>query len=57
MARKNNRRNYRRAAFYEINLFDYETREKLAAGQLPPEEILKKEMVIKPSPENEWTEI
>ncbi len=27
MARKNNKRNRRRAAFYGINLFDYEARE------------------------------
>ena len=58
MARKNNKRNRRRAAFYEINPFDYEAREKLAAGQLPPpEETSKKEeVVVKPSPVNEWTE-
>ncbi len=57
MARKNNKRNRRKAAFYGINRFDYEAREKLAAGQLPPEETPKKEEdVVKPSPENEWTE-
>ncbi len=58
MARKN-RRNRRRAAFYGINPFDYEAREKLAAGQAPPlvEETSKKEEVVKPSPANEWTEV
>ncbi len=58
MARKNNKKNRRRAAFYEINPFDYEAREKLAAGQPPPpEEMLKKEEdEVKPSPGNKWTE-
>ena len=58
MARKNNKRNRRRAAFYGINPFDYEAREKLAAGQVPPvEEMPKKEEdVVKLSPGNEWTE-
>ncbi len=42
MTRKNNKRNRRRAAFYGINLFDYETREKLVAGQLLLEETSKK---------------
>ncbi len=53
MARKNNKRNRRRAAFYGINPFDYEAREKLAAGQPPVEEMPKKEEVVKPSPVNE----
>ena len=59
MARKNNKRNRRRAAFYGINPFDYEAREKLAAGQppLPVEETPKKEEVVKSSPVNEWTEV
>ena len=59
MARKNNKRNRRRAAFYGINPFDYEVREKLAAGQPPlPEEMSKREeeVIVKPSPVNEWTE-
>ena len=55
MARKNNKRNRRRAAFYGVNKFDYKTREKLAVGQLPPQETLEK-TVTKPSPRNEWTE-
>ena len=55
MARKNNKRNRRRAAFYGINPFDYEAREKLAAGQPPPVEgtSKKEEDVVKPSPANE----
>ncbi len=32
MARKNNRRNRRRAAYYHINQFNYEIREKLVEG-------------------------
>ena len=57
MARKNNKRNRRRAAFYGINPFDYEAREKLAAGQSLVEETPKKEEdVVKPNPGNEWTE-
>ena len=32
MARKNNKKNRRRAAFYRINKFDYEVREKLVEG-------------------------
>ena len=53
MARKNNKRNRRRAAFYRINKFDYKVRENLAKGQLPPKETLTdvyKE--VKSSPEN-----
>ena len=59
MTRKNNKRNRRRAAFYGINPFDYEAREKLAVGQTPSpvEETPKKEEVVKPSPVNEWTEV
>jgi len=34
MAHKNNKRNRRRMAYYYINKFDYEIREKLAEGQL-----------------------
>ena len=57
MAKKNNKRNRRRAAFYGINPFDYEAREKLAVGQPPVEETPKKEEdVVKSSPGNEWTE-
>ncbi len=56
MTCKNNKRNRRRAAFYGINPFDYKTREKLIAGQLSPKEILKEETIVKPNPENEWTE-
>ena len=57
MARKNNKKNRRRAAFYGINKFDYETREKLAKGQLPPVEApTEKDKEVEPSLENEWTE-
>jgi len=38
MACKNNKRNRRRVAFYGINKFDYEVREKLKKGQLSPKE-------------------
>ncbi len=58
MARKNNKRNHRRAAFYGINPFDYEAREKSTAGQPPVEEMPKKEeVVVKPSPGDKWTEV
>ena len=58
MACKNNKKNRRRAAFYEINLFDYKAREKLVAGQPSPEEMPKEEEdVVKPSSGNEWTEV
>ncbi len=57
MARKNNKKNRRRAAFYGINPFNYETREKLAAGQPSSEETSKKEeVIVKPRPGNEWAE-
>ncbi len=39
MTCKNNYRNCRRIAYYYINQFDYEAREKLAEGQLPPKEM------------------
>ena len=56
MAQKNNKRNKRRAAFYRINSFDYKAREKLVARQLPPKEILKEEVIVKPNLGNKWTE-
>ncbi len=57
MARKNNKRNRRRAAFYGINKFDYETRENLAKGHPPTEENpTEKNKKVKSSPGNEWTE-
>ena len=57
MACKNNKKNRRRAAFYEINKFDYEARENLVKGQLPPKEtILEKDKKAELSPENAWTE-
>ncbi len=57
MACKNNKKNRRRAAFYGINKFDYEARENLAKGHLPPVEAPKeKDKEIEPSLGNEWTE-
>ncbi len=57
MARKNNKRNRRRAAFYGINKFDYEARKNLAKGYLPPVETLtEKDKDAKSSSGNEWTE-
>ncbi len=54
MARKNNKRNRRRAAFYGINKFDYETRENLAKGYPSTEETPKeKEKEIESSLGNE----
>ncbi len=45
MACKNNCRNCRRAAYYYINKFDYEAREKLADGQLPSKKMYSSEKV------------
>ena len=57
MARKNNKRNRRRAAFYRINKFDYEARENLAKGHpLSEETLTEKDKEVKSSPGNEWTE-
>ena len=53
MARKNNRRNHRRAAYYYINQFDYKAREKLAEGKPSPKEIPQEEKV-EHSPGNAW---
>jgi len=55
MARKKNLRNRRRAAFYDVNLFDYDARKRLAEGQPSPQEI-PKEIIVKPNSRNEWTE-
>ncbi len=58
MACKNNKKNRRRVAFYGINKFDYETREKLMKGCPPPEETpIEKDKEVKSSPENEWAEV
>ena len=57
---KNNKKNKRRAAFYEISKFDYKTRENLAKEQPPPKETLTeedKERVVKHSSGNAWTEV
>ncbi len=57
MARKNNKRNRRRAAFYGINKFDYETRENLTKGHLLLEENpTEKDKKVESSPGNEETE-
>ncbi len=57
MARKNNKKNRRRVAFYEINKFDYEVRENLAKGYPSPIEIpTEKDKEVESSPGNEWTE-
>ena len=57
MARKNNKKNRRRAAFYGINKFDYEAKENLAKGHLPPVKTpTEKKKEVEPSPGNEWTE-
>ncbi len=58
MARKNNHRNCRRAAYYYINKFDYEAREKLAEGQLSPKEMYsdKKAKVVELRPDYTWNE-
>ena len=58
MARKNNKKNRRRAAFYGISKFDYETRENLTKGQPSPKETpTDKDKEVESSPENAWTEI
>ncbi len=58
MTRKNNKRNRRRAAYYHINKFDYEAREKLAEGQLPPKETYSNEKakVVELRPDYTWNE-
>ncbi len=57
MARKNNKKNRKRAAFYGISKFNYEVREKLTEGQPSSKETPIEEKAVKPSPENEWTEV
>ncbi len=56
MVCKNNKRNRKRAAFYRISKFDYETREKLVEEQPPPKETLT-EKIVEYSLENEWIEV
>ncbi len=56
MARKNNKRNRRKAAFYGINKFDYEARENLTKEHTPLAETpIEKEKEVEPSPGNKWT--
>ncbi len=58
MARKNNKRNRRRAAFYGINKFNYEARENLVKGHPPLVEApTEKEKEVESSPGNKWTEV
>ncbi len=58
MARKNNKRNRRRAAYYHINKFDYEAREKLAEGQPLSKETYSDEKVkvVELRPDYTWNE-
>ena len=58
MARKNNKKNHRRATYYHINKFDYEAREKLAEGQLLPKETYsdEKAKVVELRPDYIWNE-
>ena len=57
MACKNNKKNRRRAAFYEINKFDYKARENLAKGySLLVETPMKEDEKVESSSENAWIE-
>ncbi len=58
MARKNNKRNHRRAAYYHIKKFDYKVREKLAEGQLPLKETYTSEKAkeVELRPNYTWNE-
>ena len=58
MARKNNHRNRRRAAYYHINKFDYNVREKMTEGQPPSKETYskKKAKVVKLRSDYTWNE-
>ena len=57
MARKNNKKNRRRAAFYRINKFDYEARENLIKGYPSSEETpTEKDKEIESNSGNEWIE-
>ena len=57
MARKNNKKNRRRAAFYGINKFDYEARKNLVKGYTPLAKTpIEKEKKVEPSPGNEQIE-
>ncbi len=57
MARKNNKKNRRRAAFYGINKFNYEARENLVKRHsLLVEAFTGKDKEVKFNSENEWTE-
>ena len=58
MARKNNKRNRRRAAYYHINKFDYEAKEKLAEGKPSSKETYSNEKVkvVELRPDYTWNE-
>ncbi len=58
MAHKNNKRNRRRTAYYHINKFDYEAREKLVEGQPSPKETYTSEKAkeVKLRPDYTWNE-
>ncbi len=53
MARKNNKKNRRRAAFYGISKFDYEARKNLRKGYPPPKKTFtEKDKEVESSPGN-----
>jgi len=52
MVHKNNKKNRRRVAFYEISKFDYEAKKKLAKEQPLPKETPMKEKAVKSSSGN-----
>ncbi len=58
MARKNNKKNRRKAAFYGISKFNYETRENLVKGQPSPKKTpTEEDKEVESSLENAWTEV
>jgi len=57
MAHKNNKKNRKRVAFYEINKFDYEAKEKLVEGQLSSKKTLAEKKGVEKNLENAWTEV
>ncbi len=53
MARKNNKKNRRRAVFYRISKFNYKARENLIKGQLSSKETpIEKDKEIESNPKN-----
>ncbi len=58
IARKNNKKNRRRVAFYGISKFDYKVRENLAKRQLSLKETSsEEEKKVESSLRNAWTEV